>query len=123
MAARQPDIARFGAAILRDAEEERADDTSATYGVRARWREISAFYQAVYDSQAGIEVRVLDEEDPPSIVIAAAPQVDAVDFASLVVQPHPDGEPHRYQIIVIARGEAGEDDDDYPDSSPWAEPV
>ncbi len=123
MAQLSPDIARFGAALVRGAEEERADEHSATYKVHARFADLAEFYRAVYGKQKGIVVEAVEDEASPMVLVAVSPDVQDADFATLVVSRHPEGEPNRFQVLVTARGEGEPDDEDYPDSSPWAEPV
>ncbi|HAN30726.1 MAG TPA: hypothetical protein DCQ06_03945 [Myxococcales bacterium] len=113
-----PDIARFGAAILRDAQEEYADESTALYKVHAPLKDVVAFYRAVYGQQQGFVLQVDTEAQPPQLLVAVGDQVQESDFSTLMVQPHPCGQVHRQQIVIIARGPADEGDQ-YPKDNPW----
>ncbi|MCO4761683.1 MAG: hypothetical protein KC502_09280 [Myxococcales bacterium] len=115
-----PDIARFGAALLRGAEEEQVTESIASYKVKARFPDIADFYQAIYGKQDGVVVEV--DEAAIMISVAVGKAVQDADFSTLIVSPHPGGEVNRFQIIVMAKGPDDGEDEDYPDSSPWAIP-
>ena len=118
MKLKTPDIARFGAAIVRDAEEEHADEATAMYKVHAPLKDLAAFYDAIYGQQKGFTVEQRLTDEPPQVLVAVSKDVEEVEFSTLMVQPHPGGEVHRQQVLVLARGEAG-DDPSYANDSPW----
>ncbi len=113
------EIARFGAALLHGAEEESADAQAATYKVHAKFQALADFYRAIYGQQKGMVVEV--EPAPPMICVAVGAAVENADFSTLMVTPHPAGEPNRFQVLVMPRGEVDADDEAYPDSSPWTD--
>ena len=114
------EIARFGAALLHGAEEESADAQAATYKVHARFSALADFYRAIYGQQKGMVVDVVDESE--MICVAVGADVVDADFSTLMVTPHPAGEPNRFRVMVMPRDEPSEDDEPYPDSSPWSDP-
>jgi len=115
------EIMAFGAALLFGAEEEQADEQIATYKVHAHFAEISDFYMAIYGNQKGMVVEI--ERAPEMVSVAVGNSVEQADFSTLIVTVHPSGEPNRYQVMIVPRGEVDATDEDYPDSSPWAEPT
>lgn len=124
---RPPDIARFGAALLRDAEELYADESSARYRVRAPWAELLGFYRAVYGKTKGMLIEEMEppppkprERNPPgkSFAVAVGPACKEAEFSLIVVQKAAVADdPLAHDVLVVARG-----DDDlggYADPSPW----
>ena len=76
MKLKTPDIARFGAAIVRDAEEERADEATAMYKVHAPLKDLAAFYDAIYGQQKGFTVEQRLTDEPPQVLVAVSKDVE-----------------------------------------------
>lgn len=123
----QPDIARFGAAIVRDAEETYADENCARYRVQGSLDELRGFYQAIYGQRRGIILDDLPVPEPlprqkptaqPGFTVVASPKLQDAEWSMIVVQKAPEKDaPRAFDVLVVARG-----DDDlggYADPSPW----
>lgn len=116
--AKSPDIARFGAALPPGAEEIRADDSAATYGIEARFDDLQAFYASIYGKTKGMTIELLQEPPPVTIAIAVGPKCTEAEFSMLLVRSAGKADkPRAHEITVFARG--ADDGGDYPDSSPW----
>ncbi len=116
-----PDIARFGAALPRNAEEVRADETSATYRLTGRMDDLCEFYRAVYGKTKGMQLEAVSGAKPPMFAVAVGPACKEAEFSLLLLRPTEKRDaPLDHELMVLARG-----DDDlggYPDLSPWMQP-
>ncbi len=118
MAQKSPDIARFGAALPPGAEELSADESSARYGVEARFDDLQAFYQGVYGKARGLMVERMETPAPPTVAVVAGPQCQDVAFGMVLVRSAGKRDkPRAHEIVVLSRGEPAPPG--YPDSSPW----
>jgi hypothetical protein len=118
---KSPDIARFGAALPRGAEELRADEFSATYRVEGRLDDLCDFYQAIYGATKGVVMERVEEAKPKLFAVATGPKCREADFSLLLVRPtEARDKPLEHEITVLARGD--DDIGGYPDLSPWMDP-
>ncbi|GEM_PF-3448530 len=117
--AKAPEIGPFGAAIPPDAEVKHADDDLATFRANARIADVIAFYEAVYGPTEGLDVAANRDADPISVCVTSGPKCPDAQFAMITAVAVPK-EAKQVDIVITRRED--EEEDDYPDSSPWAEP-
>ncbi|MEY3011627.1 MAG: hypothetical protein RIT45_362 [Pseudomonadota bacterium] len=123
----QPDVARFGAALPRDADELSADENTARYRVFLRFEALRGFYEAVYGKTDGVLLEDLPAPPPkprernpatPGFAVVASPKLRDAEWSMIVVQKAPvKDSPLAHDVLIVARGD--EDLGGYPDPSPW----
>ena len=117
--AKAPEIGLFGAAMPPDAEVLHADDETASYRAKVRFDDVVKFYEAVYGKTKGLEIAVNRDQEPHSIAISAGSKCLDAEFAMLVAVATPKAD-KSVDIVITKR--PPQDDEEYPDSSPWEEP-